>query len=163
MELRGLGRYRLADEFQGPSPHARYYHAIHEDEPAASDAAGYVAKILSATRGGEAELRRGQFEHEIRLLRSFNHPCIPTLHAAGDQDGVAYMVLDRIDGVSLASLLRHETDEPRALSKEISVYVMGQLVDAIRHVHSLEFLEQGGGEEAVALLLAREAVVGAGR
>ena len=105
-----------------------------------------MAKILSATRGGEAELRRGQFEHEIRLLRSFNHPCIPTLHAAGDQDGVAYMVLDRIDGVSLASLLRHETDEPRALSKEISVYVMGQLVDAIRHVHSLEFLEQGEPE-----------------
>lgn len=142
MELRGLGRYRLADEFEGPSPFARYYHAFHEDEPG-PDAAGYVAKLLSAGHGGDAELRRGQFEHEVRLLKSFNHPCIPTLHAAGDQDGVAYMVLDRVDGVSLASLLHHDTEQPRGLTKEIAVYMMGQLVDAVRHVHSLEFLDDG--------------------
>lgn len=143
MELRGLGRYRLADEFEGPSPHARYCYAFHEDEPEGPAAAGYVAKLLTTTRGAAAELRRGQFDHEIRLLKSFNHPCIPTLHAAGEQDGVHYMVLDRIDGVSLARLLRHHTDEPRGITKEIAVYVMGQLVDALRHVHSLEFLDKG--------------------
>ena len=142
MELRGLGRYRLADEFSGPSPHARYHHARHEDETG-DDTPGYVAKLLTPGRGEQGQRQRGQFEHETRLLKSFNHPCIPTLHASGDQDGVAYMVLDRVDGVSLSRLLHHHTDTPRPLTKEIAVYVMGQLVDAVRHVHSLEYLDEG--------------------
>lgn len=155
MELRGLGRYRLVDAVQGPSPHARYHRARHEDEPSAEptadakahevqgDAPSYLAKLLEPGRGPDAERRRGQFEHEIRLLKSFNHPCIPTLHASGDQVGVSYMVLDRVDGVSLATLLGHDQGQPRALSREIAVYVLGQLTDAVRHVHSLEYLEDG--------------------
>ncbi|MEM9453940.1 MAG: serine/threonine-protein kinase [Myxococcota bacterium] len=152
MELRGLGRYRLLDDVSGPSPYARYYTARHEDEPGGTarpehepggEAPGYLAKLLDAGRGADAPLRRGQFEHEIRLLKSFNHPCIPTLHASGDQDGVPYMVLDRVDGVSLATLLGHDTGQPRSITKEIAVYVMGQLVDALRHVHTLEYLEAG--------------------
>jgi serine/threonine-protein kinase len=134
------------DEVQGPSPHARYYRARHEDEPEpdVKSEPAYVAKLLAPGRGPDAALRRGQFEHEIRLLKSFNHPCIPTLHASGDQDGVAYMVLDRVDGVSLAALLGHEGQaRPRALHREVAVYVLGQLVDAVRHIHSLEYLEAG--------------------
>jgi serine/threonine protein kinase len=142
MELRGLGRYRLVDDVPGPSPHARYHRARHEDETDTEPPA-YVAKLLVPGRGPDAALRRGQFEHEIRLLKSFNHPCIPTLHASGDQDGVAYMVLDRVDGLSLATLLGHDVGKPRALHREIAVYVLGQLVDAVRHVHSLEYLEAG--------------------
>jgi serine/threonine protein kinase len=142
MELRGLGRYRLVDDVPGPSPHARYHRARHEDEPDAEPPA-YLAKLLVPGRGPDAALRRGQFEHEVRLLKSFNHSCIPTLHAAGEQDGVAYMVLDRVDGVSLATLLGHATGKPRALHREVAVYVLGQLVEAVRHVHSLEYLEAG--------------------
>jgi eukaryotic-like serine/threonine-protein kinase len=142
MELQGLGRYRLVDEVPGPSPHARYHRARHEDETDTEPPA-YLVKLLAPGRGPDAELRRGQFEHETRLLKSFNHPCIPTLHAAGDQDGVAYMVLDRVDGISLATLLRHDIGQPRALHREVAVYVLGQLVDAVRHVHSLEYLEAG--------------------
>jgi len=142
MELRGLGRYRLVDDFQGPSPYARYHRARHEDEPDA-EASDYVAKLLIPQRGADAEFRRGQFEHEVRLLESFNHAAIPTLHAAGDQDGVSYMVLDRVDGISLSALLLHHEDSPRGLTKEIAVYVMGQLVDALRHAHSLEYLDEG--------------------
>ena len=153
MELRGLGRYRLVDRVPGPCPHARYYRARHEDEPtvdtdpqsgqARGDAPSYLVKLLEPGRGPDAGLRRGQFDHEIRLLKSFNHPCIPTLHASGEQDGVAYMVVDRVDGVSLATLLGHDAAEPRALGREIAVYVMGQLIDAVRHIHSLEYLEDG--------------------
>jgi eukaryotic-like serine/threonine-protein kinase len=144
MELRGLGRYRLVDDVQGPSPHARYHRARHEDEPEdGAEPPAYVAKLLAPGRGPDAALRRGQFEHEIRLLKSFNHACIPTLHASGDQDGVAYMVLDRVDGVSLGTLLHHPTGQPRALHRELAVYLLGQLIDAIRHVHSLEYLEAG--------------------
>lgn len=142
MELKGLGRYQLVRALDVDSTSCRFFLARHEDEPD-SDDPSYLAKILQPQRGPDAERRRGQFDHEVKLLKSFNHPCIPTLHAAGDQDGVPYMVLDRVHGVTLRTLLGHTAGEPRTLSKEIAVYVVAQLADALRHVHTLEYLEQG--------------------
>ena len=142
MELQGLGRYRLVEALDVPASTCRFFLARHEDEPT-TGAPSYIAKILAPVRGGEAERRRGQFDHEIKLLKSFNHPCIPTLHAAGDQDGVPYMVLDRVDGVTLSTLLGHDVGTPKTLSKEITVFMTAQLADALRHVHTLEYLEDG--------------------
>jgi serine/threonine-protein kinase len=48
--------------------------------------------------------------------------------------------MDRVDGIDLATLLGHST-KPRALSKTLAVYVMGQLVDALRHIHTAEIDE----------------------
>lgn len=139
MELRGLGRYRLVDAL-GTEGDCEVHLARHEDEPETGPPS-YLAKLLHPPRGVHAARRRAQHDHEVRLLKSFNHPCIPTLHAAGDQDGVAYLVLDRVDGISLATLLGHDGGVPVALSKELAVYVLGQLVDAVRHIHTLEYLE----------------------
>jgi serine/threonine-protein kinase len=141
MELRGLGRYRLVERLAVESD-CEFHLARHEDEPATGPPS-YIAKLLSPPRGVHAERRRGRFDHEVRLLKSFNHPCIPTLHAAGEQDGIAYLVLDRVHGITLAEFLGHTAGAPRSLSKEHAVYVMGQLADALRHIHTLEFLEAG--------------------
>lgn len=150
MELRSLGKYRLVSELESAGPAAgkscRLYLVRHEDEPN-SERPSYVAKLLQPPRtaiGADAARRRAQFDHEVRLLDAANHPSLPTLHAAGEQDGVPYIVMDRVDGVTLAQLLGHGADEQRALSKEIAVYIMGQLTDALRHLHSLEFLDDDG-------------------
>lgn len=136
----GLGRYRLVRELDIASTNCRFFLARHEDEPDDGEPS-YLAKILRPQRGPQAERRRGQFDHEIKLLKSFNHPCIPTLHAAGDQDGVPYIVSDRVHGITLSELLGQRGSEHRALTKEIAVYVVAQLADALRHAHTLEFLE----------------------
>jgi serine/threonine-protein kinase len=141
MELKGLGRYRLLAPVSESSD-CEFHLAHHEDEPSAGPPS-YLAKLLPPRRGPLAEQRRGQFDHEVRLLKSFNHPCIPTLHAAGEQDGIAYLVVDRVDGITLADFLGHTTGQPRALTKEHAVYVLGQLADALRHIHTLEYLEDG--------------------
>lgn len=141
MELRGLGRYRLVDAL-GTDGDCEVHLARHEDEADAGPPS-YLAMLLRPPRGLHAERRRAQFEHEVRLLKSFNHPCIPTLHASGEQDGVAYLVLDRVDGTDLATLLGHGEGMPQALSRELATYVLGQLADALRHIHTLEYLEDG--------------------
>jgi len=143
MELKGLGRYRLVQALDIASANCRFFLARHEDEPETDDPPSYIAKVLQPLRGHEAERRRAQFDHEIKLLKSVNHPCIPSLHAAGDQDGVPYIVQDRVHGIPLSQLLGHDRGEPRALSKEIAVYVVAQLADALRHIHTLEYLEAG--------------------
>ena len=155
MELRSLGKYRLVSPLEDASATARgadsgtscqLYLVRHEDEPN-TDRPSYVAKLLQPPRtsiGGDADRRRAQFAHEVRLLEAVNHPSLPTLHAAGEQDGIPYIVMDRVDGVTLATLLGHHSGELRTLSKEIAVYVMGQLADAVRHLHSLEYLGDEG-------------------
>lgn len=120
-----------------------FYLAHDEDEPE-PERARYVAKLLMPGTGPAAARDRARFEHEVRLLEAFNHPSIPMLHASGEQDGVSYMVVDRIDGLDLRTLLGHREGQPRALSKEVAVYIMGQLADALRHVHGVEFLDEDG-------------------
>jgi len=40
--------------------------------------------------------------------------------------------------VDLGTLLGHDQGQPRALSKELAVYILGQLADALRYVHTFE-------------------------
>lgn len=142
MELRSLGKYTLVEPLEVESRSCRFYLVRDEDEPDRGPPP-YLAKLLDQRRGTDAQRHRAQFDHEVRLLKSFNHACMPTLHAAGEQDGVAYIVMDHVDGVDLATLLGHRRAEPRALAKEVAVYVLGQLADALRHMQTLEYLEDG--------------------
>lgn len=146
MELRSLGKYRLVSELPVKSESCRVYLVRHEDEPDKGRPT-YVAKLLQPSRaatGEEAAARVARFEHETRLLAAVNHPCVPSVHASGSQDGVSYIVMDRIDGVDLATLLDHGGERAQALPKELAVYVMGQLADALRHMSSLEYMDTDG-------------------
>lgn len=150
MELESLGAYRLVAPLDVPPQRNRatcqFYLARHLDEPA-NEPPSYVVKLLVPPRDESRDLRRAQFAHEAQLLQAFNHACIPTVHAAGEQNGVQYMVMDRVDGVDLANLLGHRPGAtPRALPKEVAVYVLGQLSDALRYAHGVETMEPSGPE-----------------
>lgn len=155
MELLHLGRYRLIEPLGVVGRTSRSFAARHEDEPE-DGPPSYVVKLLDTSRGGasggaEGDARRARFEHESRLLRALNHPSIPTVHAAGEQDGLPYVVLDRVDGIDLATLCGHSGGgQTRALGKDVAVYVLAQIVDAVRHMHEIE-IEADNGRELVPL------------
>jgi len=50
-------------------------------------------------------LRRDRFDREARIISSLNHPHICTLYDVGHQDGGAYLVMELIDGQTLAERL----------------------------------------------------------
>ncbi|MEZ6088021.1 MAG: serine/threonine-protein kinase [Pirellulaceae bacterium] len=50
---------------------------------------------------------QSRFDREIALLGRFAHPGIVTAIDAGRISGAAYLVMERVDGVDLARLLRH--------------------------------------------------------
>lgn len=135
MELQRLGRFRLIRPLDVSSATVRVLLAVEEDA-AGNEVPGSRAlvKLLNPNQPGQEQLE-AQFQHEARLLGAFNHPGIPALLAEGNQDGLAYMVLEYVDGVNLAELLGHDTSESGGLSKEIAVYLMGQLADALHHAH----------------------------
>jgi Tol biopolymer transport system component len=61
-------------------------------------------KVLPDHLAANTELRQ-RFEREARAVSSLNHPHICTLHDIGHQDGLDYLVMELIEGESLADRL----------------------------------------------------------
>src|SRR5713226_2397746 len=61
-------------------------------------------KVLPAHLADEPE-RRERFEREARTIASLNHPHICVLHDIGRQDGIDFLVLEYLEGETLAQRL----------------------------------------------------------
>ncbi len=155
MELQSLGTFRLVRPLATRSASFRLYLARHEDDPE-SGAPSYVVKLLLPGRSPDHAHLAAQFEHEIKLLQAFNHPGIPSIHGDGEKDGVRYLAMDYLDGCDLAALLGHEEGSPRGLSREIAVFVMGQLADALHHIHTFEVLDESTNKFAELAVVHRD-------
>jgi serine/threonine protein kinase len=140
MELHSLGGFRLLEPVPLLSSITRIYLSRPDSGAGGSEdaPASAVTKILLPGDGDAFKMLKAQFAHEAMLLRSFSHPGIPSLRASGSQNGVDFIVMDYVVGVDLAVLLGHERGEPRSLPKEVAVYILGQLADALHYVHEFE-------------------------
>jgi eukaryotic-like serine/threonine-protein kinase len=61
-------------------------------------------KILPAHFSNDP-VRKQRFEREAKAISGLNHPNICTLHDVGSQDGADYLVMEYVDGESLAQRL----------------------------------------------------------
>src|ERR1022692_3157997 len=61
-------------------------------------------KILSAALTATPAIRQ-RFEREARVIASLNHPNICTLYDVGHQDGADFLVMEFLEGETLASRL----------------------------------------------------------
>jgi serine/threonine-protein kinase len=62
-------------------------------------------KVLPTHLADRSELRE-RFEREARTIASLNHPHICTLHDIGQQDGIDYLVMEYLEGETLAQRLQ---------------------------------------------------------
>src|SRR5687768_4869331 len=65
-----------------------------------------AVKVLPSHLTSKEDLRQ-RLEREARAISSLNHPNICTLYDVGHQNGVDYLVMEYIDGETLASRLRN--------------------------------------------------------
>jgi eukaryotic-like serine/threonine-protein kinase len=79
-----------------------------------------VVKVMKPSVVADADLKR-RFTEEARTATRLKHPNICTIHDfALDPDGMAYLVMEYIQGVSLAELLKMKGVPPLALTLEIA-------------------------------------------
>ncbi len=73
---------------------------------------------------------RARFEREARAVGSLNHPNICTLHDIGSQDGTGYMVMEFMEGETLA-----ERIAKGAIPLEQALRFASQIADALDRAH----------------------------
>jgi eukaryotic-like serine/threonine-protein kinase len=61
-------------------------------------------KVLPAHVASDPDLRQ-RFDREARAVAALNHPHICTLHDIGSQDGIAFLVMEYLEGETLADKL----------------------------------------------------------
>src|SRR6201998_950296 len=75
-------------------------------------------------------IRRQRFEREARTISGLNHPNICTLHDVGSQDGVDYLVMECVEGETLAARL-----QKAPLRLEHVMRYGAQIADALDKAH----------------------------
>src|SRR5262249_18489303 len=86
-------------------------------------------KILPAQFSSDPA-RKQRFEREARAVSSLNHPHICVLHDIGRQDGVDYLVMECVEGETLAKRL-----ERGPLPLEQALKLGAQIADALDKAH----------------------------
>jgi len=86
-------------------------------------------KILPAQFSADP-VRKQRFEREAKTISSLNHPHICTLHDIGSQDGADYLVMECVEGETLAKRL-----EKGALPLEQVLKYGMQVADALDKAH----------------------------
>ena len=79
-------------------------------------------KFLPAAFTADPE-RRARFAREARLLATLNHPHIGAIYGLEESDGVAALVLELVDGPTLADRLQHGSlpiAEALAIARQIA-------------------------------------------
>jgi serine/threonine protein kinase len=86
-------------------------------------------KILPALFSSDP-LRRQRFEREAKAISRLNHPNICVLHDIGHQDGIDYLVMECVEGVTLAKRL-----EKGPLPVDHVLKFGAQIADALDKAH----------------------------
>jgi len=88
-----------------------------------------AVKILSDQIARREDLCT-RFEREARAVASLHHPNICTLYDIGNQDGTAYMVMEFMEGETLAARI-----EQGALPLDQAIPIAVQIADALDRAH----------------------------
>ena len=88
-----------------------------------------AVKILPAHLSSDP-VRRQRFEREAKTISSLNHPHICVLHDVGHQDGIDYLVMECVEGETLAKRL-----EKGAIPVEQVLKYGAQIADALDKAH----------------------------
>jgi Tol biopolymer transport system component len=86
-------------------------------------------KVLPSHVSSDVALRE-RFEREARTVAALNHPHICTLHDVGHQDGTDFLVMEYLDGETLAQRLTKG-----ALPLEQALTIAIQIADALDKAH----------------------------
>ena len=86
-------------------------------------------KILAPEKVAEPKFAE-RFEREAQALARLNHPNIVTVYDFGEADGLYYLTMEFVDGVSLRQLL-----QTRKIAPEEALAIVPKICEALQFAH----------------------------
>ena len=121
-------RYEL-NEVIGAGGAAKVYRA----EDAALDRTVAVKLLDDDVARSADPTNRERFLQEAELASQVRHPNLVTVFDAGEDDGVLYMVMEYVDGATLAE--RISTDAPMPVDQAVAITL--QILDGLAALHNI--------------------------
>jgi serine/threonine protein kinase len=125
MRIAQLGKYKIVDKL-GQGAMGEVFRA--HDPVLGRDVA---VKITAGKLGGD-EAARQRFLREARAAAQLNHPNIVTVYDFGEEQGVAYMAMELLEGTDLRALI----EKGRIKDLEDKLAVMEQILDGLAFAHA---------------------------
>jgi len=95
-------------------------------------------KVLRPELAGDATAL-ARFEREAKAAGALQHPNVLTIHGVGGERGAHYIIMERVDGPSLAQLLRTRGPLPAALTRD----VFAQIIEGLAAAHEAGLIHRG--------------------
>ena len=86
-------------------------------------------KVMRGHMGADSQLRE-RFDREAKAISSLNHPHICALYDVGSQDGIDFLVMEYLDGETLADRIARDP-----LSVAESLQIARQIAEALEAAH----------------------------
>jgi serine/threonine protein kinase len=139
MSSKRCGRYLLLDEL-GRGGMADVYSACLAD--VRGQRTRYALKRLQRKWSFDPQLR-AMFESEARLATSLNHPNLVRVYDAGEDLGLPFMVMEYVDGVSCAKILRKVASDGTRFPAGPALVICAEVLKGLLHAHGAR---DNGGE-----------------
>lgn len=94
-----------------------------------------VKRAVKLLRPNSSQENRERFDIEIKLTAQLDHHNIIKIHSVGEWNGLPYIEMERIDGVSLSELIK----EQGALPLEVCVSIAIIICRALNYTHNHEY------------------------
>jgi serine/threonine-protein kinase len=126
--MQDIGAYRVTEQL-GSGALATVYKAVQEP-------LGRVValKVLKSTIGPSSPFA-AQLEREARVLGDLGHPNVVLLYDFVKSEREMYLVLEHLDGWSLADVLKKAEARKRRLPYEATAAALCQIARALAHAH----------------------------
>jgi hypothetical protein len=100
-----------------------------------------IKSISPRARAQDLRSLRHRFEREAFIQSQLDHPGIVKIYDYIVAEQIYYIVMEYVEGSSLAQLLAHET---RPLTAERALYLFDQILTAVAYAHSFTYKDQEG-------------------
>jgi len=128
-----FGRYRIVGEL-GRGAMGAVYRAL---DPVIQREVAIKTLLPDIQEEVPGEVRE-RFLREARSAGRLSHPNIVTIFDVGEQDGIAYIAMEMLQGRSLQQMLR----DPDPLPIDTTAELCAQVADALEHAHRHEIVHR---------------------
>jgi eukaryotic-like serine/threonine-protein kinase len=125
------GRYQLL-ELLGRGGMADVYSACRNDVE--GPRGRFALKLLQRKWSMDPQLR-AMFDSEARLTIGLNHPNLVRVYEAGEHLGLPFMVMEYVDGVSCAKVLRNVASRGERFPEGAAMVICAEVLQGLSHAH----------------------------